>query len=98
MPGGYHFHSAWLTYKVMARHVGDMPITAYQLGDLDGEFVDGPSHLETDVDVELGRLGERLVLTQTTRHPAAPDRAIRSELRPEEARELQRELDRLIEE
>lgn len=73
-----------------------MPLTAIELADLDGEYVDGPSHLETDVDLELGQLGDRIVLTQTSKHRAAPDRAIRTELLPGEAKQLARELDRLL--
>lgn len=70
-----------------------MAIAAFELADLEGEFVDGPSHLETAVDVEVSRLGERVELTLTTKHPAAPDRAVRTELPPAAAAELGRELD-----
>lgn len=70
-----------------------MPIGAFKLADLEGKFVDGPSHLDTDVELELERLGERLVFTLTTKHPAAPDRAIRTELDPAEAEALRRELE-----
>lgn len=75
-----------------------MPIGAFKLSDLEGEFVDGPSRLETDVELELERLGDRVVVTQTSKHVAAPDRSIRSELRPEEAAELRRELDGAVDE
>lgn len=77
--------------------MSDMPLTAYEISGLPGEFVDGPSHLETEVDLELGALGDRVELTQTTRHPAAPDRAVRCELGPEEVEALRAELDDLVE-
>lgn len=73
-----------------------MPIGAFKLSGLSGEYVDGPSHVETDVDLEVGRLGERIVLTQTTTHRAAPDRSIRTELAPAEAETLARELEAVL--
>lgn len=75
-----------------------MPIGAFKLPAVEGEYVDGPSHVETDVQLELGRLGEQIVLTQTTTHRAAPDRSIRCELSPEEAARLTRELEAMLDE
>lgn len=69
-----------------------MPIEAFELAGLSGEFVDGSAHLETDVELELGRVGDRIVLTGTAERPAAPDSAVRAELRPEEADALRRAL------
>jgi hypothetical protein len=74
-----------------------MAITAFEIDDLTGEYVDGPARLDTEVDVALEELGDRIVLTQTARHPATPDRAVRGELTKADARQLQRELDRLLE-
>lgn len=74
-----------------------MPIGAFKLADLEGEFVDGPSHLETDVELVLERLEDGVALKLTSKHAAAPDRAIHSDLAPEEAKALRRELDDALE-
>lgn len=71
-----------------------MPIGAVRLSNLEGELVDGPSHVEMAVELELETLGDSVVLTQTAKHPAAPDRSIRSEFGPEAAAELRRTLER----
>lgn len=74
-----------------------MPINAFELPELEGEYIDGPSHLESEVDLELSQLGDRVVLTLTATHPAAPDRSVRTELHPGEAMQLYRQLGRLLE-
>ncbi len=73
-----------------------MPIGAFELAALDGEYIDGESHVQTDVELELGRLGDRLVLTQTATHAAAPDRAVRAELGTDDARRLRQALTEAI--
>lgn len=75
-----------------------MSINAVKLSELSGEFVDGPAHTRSEVEVALERIGEEIVLTQTAKHRAAPDRSIRGELTTEDARKLHGELERLLEE
>lgn len=98
LPRSFYFHSGWHTFKRRAYARSPMAIGAFELADLEGEFVDGPSHLETNVDVEVSRLGERVVLTLTTKHPAAPDRAVRAELPPAAAEALGREIEAVVDE
>jgi hypothetical protein len=74
-----------------------MPIGAVRISNLEGQLVDGPSRVDMSVDVELESLGDTVVLTQTTKHPAAPDRTIRSEFSEEAARELKQALERTLE-
>lgn len=75
-----------------------MPIGAVKISNLEGELVDGPSHVDMAVELEVETLGDSVVLTQTTKHPAAPDRAIRSKFGPEAARELAQALERATDE
>lgn len=74
-----------------------MPIGAVKLSNLEGELVDGPSHVAMAVELEIETLGDSVVLTQTAKHPAAPDRAIRSEFGAEAAAELREALERATE-
>lgn len=75
-----------------------MAIGAFELAGLEGEYVDGPSHLEATVDLEVARLGERVVVTLTTKHPAAPDRAVRAELAEADTEELGQALEAAVDE
>lgn len=75
-----------------------MPLGALRISNLEGQLVDGPSHVDMAVELELESLGDSVVLTQTAKHPAAPDRSIRSEFSEEAAAELKRALERVLEE
>lgn len=70
-----------------------MSIATLRISNLEGELVDGPSHVEMSVELEVERVGDQVAITQTAKHPAAPDRAIRSEFGPEAATELRRALE-----
>lgn len=74
-----------------------MSIGALRISNLDGQLVDGPSHVDMDVELELESLGDSVVLTQTAKHPAAPDRSIRSEFSEAAATELYRALEQVVE-
>lgn len=75
-----------------------MSADVFDLSELAGEHVDGPAHTQSTVELTVERRGGGIVLTQTARRRAVPDRSIRSELEPEAARALRRELDELVEE
>lgn len=75
-----------------------MPLGALRISNLEGQLADGPSHVDMSVDLELESLGDSIVLTQTAKHPAAPDRSIRSEFSEEAAEELMRALERALDE
>ena len=75
-----------------------MPIGAVRISNLEGELVDGPSHVDMHVELTVETLGDTVALTQTAKHPAAPDRSIRSEISQEAATELYRALEGAIDE
>lgn len=94
----FYFHSGLRTFKGEWCEGKDMSADVFELAELAGEHVDGPAHTQSTIDLTVERRGDRVVLTQTARRRAVPDRSVRSELDPEAAEALRRELGELIEE